>query len=88
MALALSPDNILVGVGVGLYQGGSLLLGLMAGFFIYLSTHIGLHLGALGSLRFGSWALAIGGGLLVALAVGLGVTAVLDVGEIAGGSAL
>ncbi len=71
MSLGLSLDNVLLGFGFGLRGGGALLLGVLAGLFIFASTHLGLHLGRLGRLRFGRWALAGAGVLLLVVAVGI-----------------
>ena len=71
ISLALSPDNFLIGVGTGLHEGGSVMLGFLAAIFIYLAVHVGLHLGAMGRQRFGSWALAGGGVVLIFLAMAI-----------------
>lgn len=68
MAAGLSIDNLLVGLGLGLHGGSSLVLGILVGLSIYGATHLGLHLGARGRVRFGRWALAAAGILLMAVA--------------------
>ncbi len=69
LAMGLSSDNLLVGLGLGLQGGTTVLLGLLTAFSVFCATLTGLWLGRLKQLWFGRAAEALAGVLLIGLAV-------------------
>lgn len=67
LALGLSSDNLLVGIGIGLQGGTTLLLGLMTTASVFGATLTGLWLGRQKRLWFGRLAEGLAGLLLLAL---------------------
>lgn len=68
LAIGLSTDNLLVGVGLGLQNSASVQLGLLTVGFVFVTTLVGLELGKRKRLYMGRWAEAAAGLLLIALA--------------------
>jgi manganese efflux pump family protein len=69
LALGLSSDNVLVGLGLGLQGGVPALLGGVTALSVFAATLTGLTLGSLGMARFGRGALGMAGLLLLGLAL-------------------
>jgi putative Mn2+ efflux pump MntP len=69
LALGLSSDNVVVGLGLGLQGGVPAILGGMTALSVFFSTLGGLALGSLGFTWFGQGALGVAGLLLLGLAV-------------------
>ncbi len=68
LAIGLSADNLLVGLGLGLQNAASVQLGLLTVGFVFVTTLVGLELGKRKRLYLGRWAEALAGLLLIALA--------------------
>lgn len=69
LSLGLSADNLMVGLGLGLYAGAHFILGAFVGVAVFLSTLAGLTLGRLKMQWFGRSAEAIAGLLILGLAL-------------------
>jgi manganese efflux pump family protein len=69
LALGLSSDNVLVGLGLGLQGGVPALLGGITALSVLLATLGGLALGSLGFAWFGRGAVVLAGLLLIGLAI-------------------
>lgn len=69
LSLGLSADNLLVGLGLGLYAGANFVLGAFVAIAVFLSTLAGLTLGRLKVQWFGRSAEAIAGLLILGLAL-------------------
>jgi len=69
LALGLSSDNVLVGLGLGLQGGVPALLGGITALSVFAATLMGLALGSRGMARFGRGALGTAGVLLLGLAL-------------------
>ncbi len=67
LSMGLSSDNLLVGLGVGLQGGTTLLLGVLTSFSVFGATLTGLWLGRRKRLRFGRFAEGLAGVLLLLL---------------------
>ncbi len=68
LAVGLSSDNLLVGLGLGLHGGATFLLGLLTAGSVFGATLTGLWLGRLNVVWFGRGAEAVSGFLLIGLA--------------------
>jgi manganese efflux pump family protein len=68
LAMGLSSDNLLVGLGLGLQGGTTVLLGALTAFSVFCATLTGLWLGKMKQTWFGRWAEALAGILLLGLA--------------------
>jgi manganese efflux pump family protein len=68
LAMGLSSDNLLVGLGLGLQGGTTVLLGVLTAFSVFCATLTGLWLGRLKKLWFGRAAEGLAGVLLLGLA--------------------
>jgi putative Mn2+ efflux pump MntP len=71
LSVGLSSDNLLVGLGVGLQGGTTLLLGVLTSMSVFGATLTGLWLGRRKRLRFGRVAEGLAGVLLLLLAAWL-----------------
>ncbi|GEM_PF-2275472 len=69
LSLGLSADNLLVGLGLGLYAGANFILGAFVAIAVFLSTLAGLTLGRLKVQWFGRSAEAMAGLLILGLAL-------------------
>lgn len=69
LALGLSSDNVLVGLGLGLQGNVPAVLGGVTAISVFGATLTGLALGALGLVWFGRGAVAMAGCLLLGLAI-------------------
>jgi len=69
LSFGLSSDNLLVGLGLGLQGGATLILGLLTGASVFGATLTGLWLGRLKVSWFGRGAEAVAGVVLVGLAL-------------------
>jgi manganese efflux pump family protein len=68
LSMGLSSDNLLVGLGLGLQGGMTLLLGALTAFSVFCATLTGLWLGRMKKLWFGRAAEGLAGVLLLGLA--------------------
>jgi len=68
LSMGLSADNLLVGLGLGLYGGGNMILGAFVSVAVFVSTLLGLTLGRLKVQWFGRGAEALAGLLILGLA--------------------
>jgi putative Mn2+ efflux pump MntP len=69
LSFGLSSDNLLVGLGLGLQGGTTLVLGLLTGASVFGATLTGLWLGRLKVSWFGRGAEALAGAVLLGLAL-------------------
>ncbi|TVP44734.1 MAG: hypothetical protein EA350_10930 [Gemmatimonadales bacterium] len=69
LSVGLSSDNLIVGLGLGLHGGTTVLLGALTMASVFGATLTGLWLGRTKKTRFGVAAEALAGVLLLALAV-------------------